>query len=76
MAELAEKITTNPEIAAIMESIRDEGFGVFFAMGFYERRSAKKVEPKPKVDSDGKIKVGTFTEEDEENFKKFFNIKL
>src|SRR3989344_5552479 len=59
---LGEKITTDPEIAAIMESIRDSGFGVMFAMGLYQRKSAKKTEPKPRVDSNGKIKVGTFTE--------------
>jgi hypothetical protein len=76
MMALGERITTDPEIAAIMESIRDEGFGVFFAMGLYERKSTKKIEPKPRVDKDGKVKVGTFTEEDKQNFKKFFKIEL
>jgi predicted nucleic-acid-binding Zn-ribbon protein len=76
MMALTEKITTDPEIAAIMESIREEGFGIMFAMGLYERKVAKKVKPQPKVDKDGKVKVGTFTDEDKENFKKFFKIEL
>lgn len=76
MVELGEKITTDPEIAKIIEAIKDEGFGTFFAMGFYERKSSKKAKVSQKVDEDGKIKVGTFTDKDKEDFKKFFKIEL
>ncbi len=76
MVELAEKITANPEIAEIMEAIRDEGFGVFFVMGLYERIVGKKAKPVPKVDEDGNVKVGTFTQKDEEELRKFFKIEL
>lgn len=74
--ELLEKITTNPEIAAIREAIQDQGFGVLLAIGLYEQKSAKKTEPKPRVGKDGNVRVGTFTEADKENFKKLFKIKL
>jgi len=78
MAELAEKITTDPEIAGIVGAIRDEGFGVMLAMGIYKKTpNNEAVEtPIPKVDENGEVKAGTFTKEDEENFKKCFKIEL
>ena len=76
VAELTEKIATNPEVAKIVDAIKDVGFSTFLAMGFCEIYPGRKTKPTPKVDRDGKIKVGTFTDEDKENFKKFFKIDL
>ncbi len=75
LTQLTTKLKTDPEIDLIMRSIRDEGFGVFVGLGLYSLKSTGQVEPTPKVDQDGKIKVGTFTEEDAKQFRQL-KIKL
>ena len=73
---LAEKLIGDPEIGNLVRSIHEDGFGFLFAIGIYECDGVKKFSMTPKVDKDGKIAVGTFTEDDEEAFRKAFRIKL
>jgi len=74
--KLTKEIQENSDILNLVESIWQDGFSLMLAVGVYENRFNNETIFIPKVDSDGKITDGTFTETDEEAFRKAFRIKL
>ena len=65
-----------PDAREVIEEIAQQGVEVLFAFGLFKMVPEEGSGLKPKVDASGQVRVGTFTREDEEQFKKFFKIKL
>jgi hypothetical protein len=71
------KIKRDPDIHNDVELLLKAGFSFMLVAGLI-KREPNETEPSTcqKVGLDGEIKPGTFSHKDEEDFSKFFRIKL
>lgn len=75
-SSIAQRIKGDLEIRELCKKITKAGYIVEFGVGISQLLDKKTSDAQPLVDSEGNVKPGTFSAEDERKFQKAFRIKL
>lgn len=74
MKDIKERIQSDPVIRERLKQIRGSGYTFAFALMLYDKGETGQAAPK--VDKEGNIEEGVFSDEDKRKFRETFRINL